>query len=319
MGLFAAGCGSAAPTLTAGDPASSASAGASTVASGGASAQPSTSAAPSPSAMPSASPVPHGAPAKTFSVATRQITFSRGSRSLPTTIWYPVGSGSALPAGRFPVILFSHGLHGLPAYYQQIESRLAAAGFVVAGPAYPFTNANTKDFNPADMTNQPADASAVITGVLKLDTKAGDRFAGHLDTQHIGAAGHSAGGFTTAGLLADKRDTRIKGAVVIAGAAMGTFSGPKTPVLFVHGDADPTVPYSMGHNAYASLKWPKAFLTEVGQGHGEYLGAGAKGFDQMMRTTLDFFRWTLYNDAAAHGRLKADAVKSGTTKWESSL
>lgn len=274
------------------------------------------------SGTPSASPAPPRAPAKTFTVATRQLSLSRGSRTLPATVWYPATStkaNSPIASGRFPVIVFSHGLHGLPAYYQQLTSRFAAAGFIVAAPAYPFTNANSTAFNAGDMRNQPADATAVVTAVLKLNTASGDRFAGHVDTARVGAAGHSAGGFTTAGMLAGTRDTRITGAVVIAGGPMGTFSGPRTPVLFVHGDKDPTVTYAVGHDAYARLSWPKAFLTLVGQGHGEYLGSSAKGFDQMMKTMLDFFRWTLYGDTVAKGRLKADATKSGVTKWEAKL
>jgi len=228
-------------------------------------------------------------------------------------------ANSPTAGGRFPVVVFSHGLRGLPAYYQQLTSRIAAAGFVVAAPAYPFTNANSTAFNAGDMVNQPADASAVVTAVLKLNTTSGDRFFGRIDTTHVGAAGHSAGGFTTAGLLAGKRDTRIKAGIIIAGGPMGAFSGPRTPVLFVHGDADPTVAYAVGHDAYAKLSWPSAFLTEVGQAHGEYLRPGAPGFDQMMKTMLDFFRWSLYSDATAKSRLRADAVTSGVTRWEAKL
>lgn len=317
--LTLAACGSQPPQWTA-EPSTAPSAG-DLLASGSPDPGASASGGPSASAKPSAPAAPQ-APAKTFTVATRQLSLARGSRSLPTTVWYPATStkaNSPIAAGRFPVVIFSHGLHGLPQYYQQITSRLAAAGFIVAAPAYPFTNGNSPAFNAGDMVNQPADASAVVTAVLKLNTTSGDRFAGHIDTAHVGAGGHSAGGFTTAGMLANNRDTRIKGAVVIAGGPMGAFSGPRTPVLFVHGDKDPTVGYAVGHDAYAKLSWPKAFLTEVGQGHGEYLGSGAKGFDQMMKTMLDFFRWTLYGDATAKGRLPADATKAGVTKWESKL
>jgi predicted dienelactone hydrolase len=318
-GLALTACGSQPPAHWSADPAATPSTGDIL-----ASAAPTASASPVPStsASPSASPAPPRAPSKTFAVATRQLSLARGSRTLPTTVWYPATStkaNSASAAGRFPVVVFSHGLHGLPAYYQQLTSRIAAAGFVVAAPAYPFTNANASPFDAGDMGNQPADASAVVSAVLKLGTTSGDRFFGHIDAAHVGAAGHSAGGFTTAGLLANKRDTRIKAAVVIAGGPMGAFTGARTPVLFVHGDKDPTVAYNIGHDAYARLSWPKAFLTEVGQGHGEYLGTGAKGFDQMMKTMLDFFRWALYGDATAKGRLKADASKSGVTRWEAKL
>jgi dienelactone hydrolase len=311
--LALAACGSDAPQRIA-DPsvAPSGSAAPSTV--------PGVSTSAGPLVKPSTS-VPR-APSKTFMVATRQLSLSRGSRALPTTVWYPATSTTAsspTATGRFPLVIFSHGLHGLPASYQQLTSRIAAAGFIVAAPAYPFTNANSPAFNAGDMSNQPADASAVVTAVLKLNSSSGDRFLGHIDTFHVGAAGHSAGGFTTAGMLANQRDTRIKAAVVIAGGSMGAFTGARTPVLFVHGDKDPTVGYAIGHDAYAKLTWPKAFLTELGQGHGEYLGPGAQGFDQMMRTMLDFFRWTLYGDATAEGRLSGDAARSGVTKWEAQL
>jgi predicted dienelactone hydrolase len=276
----------------------------------------------SPSSLAKPSTSAPRAPSKTFMVTTRQLLLSRGSRALPTTVWYPATSTTAnspTATGRFPVVIFSHGLHGLPTSYQQLTSRIAAAGFIVAAPAYPFTNANSPAFNAGDMGNQPADASAVVTAVLKLNSSTGDRFLGHIDTLHVGAAGHSAGGFTTAGMLANQRDTRIKAAVVIAGGPMGAFTGARTPVLFIHGDKDPTVGYATGHDAYAKLTWPKAFLTELGQGHGEYLGPGAQGFDQMMRTMLDFFRWTLYGDATAKGRLSGDAARSGVTRWEAQL
>ena len=318
-GLALTACGSEPPAQWSADPAATPSTGDIL-----ASAVPSVtaSAGMSASVSPSASPAPPRAPSTPFTVATRQLSLARGTRTLPTTVWYPATStkaNSATASGRFPVVVFSHGLHGLPAYYQQITSRIAAAGFIVAAPAYPFTNANAANFTAGDMVNQPADASAVVSAVLKLNSTSGDRFFGRIDPTRVGAAGHSAGGFTTAGLLAGKRDTRIKAAVVIAGGPMGAFTGARTPILFVHGDKDPTVAYNVGHDAYAGLSWPKAFLTEVGQGHGEYLGPGAQGFDQMMRTMLDFFRWALYGDATARGRLKADAVKSGVTRWEAKL
>jgi fermentation-respiration switch protein FrsA (DUF1100 family) len=92
-----------------------------------------------------------------------------------------------------------------------------------------------------------------------------------------------------------------------------------TPVLFVHGDADPTVSYRGGQSAYQAVPWPKAFLTVVGGDHGSYLAANGAGFDQMIRTTTDFLRWTLYGDAAALGRLSGDATSAGTSRWESRL
>src|SRR5262245_59986577 len=49
------------------------------------------------------------APEETFEVGVRHLDLNRGpGRPLPTTVWYPVGEG------RFPIVLFSHGIDGQP-------------------------------------------------------------------------------------------------------------------------------------------------------------------------------------------------------------
>ncbi|HLL68595.1 MAG TPA: hypothetical protein VK453_23195 [Micromonosporaceae bacterium] len=261
---------------------------------------------------------PGAAPARAYPVGVRQLALSRGAqRPLSTTVWYPAtgraGSGApnvvadaAPAAGRFPVVLFSHGLTGYPEAYEGFTSRLAAAGFVVAAPAYPFTKRGAPSFNPVDVLNQPADAWHVIGEVLKLDTRTGDPLAGHLDQDRVGAAGHSAGGYTTAGMLSARRGAPLAAAVIIAGGAVGGFGGPSTPALFIHGDRDPTVEYANGRAAYDALPWPKAFLTLANGGHWEFLAPGAVGFDATTRTATDFLRWSLYGDAAAKGRVARD-------------
>jgi dienelactone hydrolase len=243
------------------------------------------------------------APASTYPVGTRVVPLSRGqARPLPTTVWYPArfaGQDAPIAAGRFPLIIYSHGLHSLPAYHAEIISRWVAAGFVVAAPAYPRTREGTRRFSRADVRNQPADAWHVVRKVLALEV-----FAGHLDGGRIGAAGHSAGGYTTAGLFTAGHDRRLRGGIVIAGAGMaGAFAGPRAAMLFVHGTADPTVPIEAARAAYDRVQWPKAFLALRGQDHGAYLAPGQAGFAQVVTTTLDFLRWTLYDDQTARTRL----------------
>ena len=249
-------------------------------------------------------------------------------RPLPTTVWYPAtgaagaaGSartGAAVAEGRFPLVLFSHGLTGLPQYYATLTTRLAAAGFVVAAPAYPYTNHDATTKNFADVTNQPADATFVIDEVLRLGQTSGDPLAGHLDPEHVAAAGHSAGGFTTAGLLAARHGARLRAGIVIAGGSMGTVTTPAASMLFIHGDADPTVSYQTGRSAYDRLTWPKAFLTVVGGDHSAYLGSGRDGNTAVVATMTDFLRATLYGDVAARARLAADGT-SAATRFEQHL
>jgi dienelactone hydrolase len=269
-------------------------------------------------------------PAQPFAVGSRQLALSRGSdRPLPTTLWYPA-TGTAVPAGvkagaapavgRFPVVLLSHGLQSLPSDLAAFGVRWAAAGFVVAAPAFPHTHRGTGSFDVNDMVNQPADGSFVITQVLALDATAGDPLAGHLNSGEVAATGHSAGGYTTTGMLTDGRDGRLRAAIVLSGGQMGgAYTGSPAPVLFMHGDADPTVPYSSGRAAYNALSWPKAFQTLIGGDHNSYLFAGGRGFDQVAATTTDFLRRTLYGDTAAQGRLAADATAAGVSRWESAF
>jgi pimeloyl-ACP methyl ester carboxylesterase len=223
-------------------------------------------------------------------------------------------------AGVFPLVLFSHGLTSSPEAYRVIATRIAAAGFVVAAPAYPYTNASADPYNPADLINQPADASAVITAALGLADTPGDPLAGHLDASRVAAVGHSAGAYTTVGLLAGARDNRIRAAIVIAGGSLGgSFTGPAASVLFVHGDKDPVVSYPIGQATYELVPWPRAFLTVVNGDHGSYLYAPTSAASAVWSTMLDFLRWTLYGDDTAKARLPADAAVSGATEFESQL
>ncbi|WP_247684975.1 hypothetical protein [Micromonospora sp. C31] len=155
---------------------------------------------------------------------------------------------------------------------------------------------------------------------MRLDARAGDPLAGHLDVARIAAAGHSAGGFTTAGMFTSGRSGRLRAGIVIAGGGMaGGFAGPAAPLLFVHGTADRIVPATVGRAAYHRTTGPSSFLSLLGQGHGEYLTPGRPGFDQVIATTTDFLRWTLYGDETAGRRLPADARRAGVTAFESRL
>jgi dienelactone hydrolase len=239
------------------------------------------------------------APARTFTVKTRKLQLDRGKdRPLPTTVWFPDDG-----PGPFPVIVFSHGLTARPGDYAGILTRWARAGFVVAAPAYPHTSAGVADFDVIDLLNQPADASAVLTGVLALDGKAGDPLAGRLDGDHVAAAGHSGGGITTLGLLSGTRDERLDAAVVLAGRQVlpGAFTGTPIPVLFVHGKLDRTVRYADGLAAFRAVPWPKALLTLPTAGH---VVTSGKEFDLVADATTDFWRWSLYGDATAGKRLE---------------
>jgi fermentation-respiration switch protein FrsA (DUF1100 family) len=270
-------------------------------------------------------------PSSPLAVGVRTLSMSRNGRDLDVTIWYPASgkaggdpaTGAAPASGRYPIVVFSHGLNAKPTDYRALLSGWAAAGFVVAAPAFPHTSRGASQFNLLDVINQPADVSYVLTQVIALDS-GGDPLAGHLDTTRVAAAGHSAGGITTVGLFARYRDSRLVAGIVLAGNDLGVgtaFAGPAASLLFVHGNDDPLVPYSSGRSTYDKVPWAKAFLTVDGGDHTKpYLNEYTNAFTTVAATTTDFLRWSLYRDAKAKARLDADARVTGDgTLDESSL
>ncbi|HET9518903.1 MAG TPA: alpha/beta hydrolase [Actinoplanes sp.] len=274
------------------------------------------------------SPPQSAAPANAFPVGVRSVTFTRAGRQLPTTVWYPARDGvvgavarRAVPAavGRFPLVVFSHGLSGVPQRYAGLAQAWAAAGFVVAAPLYPHTSGRTKRFVRGDINNQPADAWHVIDRLRKLTMLPGDVLSGRLDADRVAAVGHSAGGFTTSGMFTPGHDARLVAGVIIAGwLAPGAFAGPPTNLLFLHGERDGVVPVAASRLAYDHVPaaWPKSFRILHGSWHSEYLKPGGPGFPTVCQITTDFLRWNLYGDDSAFRRLPPSNAVGGPVSAE---
>ena len=265
------------------------------------------------------------APAHRHAVGLRDFGFARGAdRPLPTRVWYPAtGSAdhavtaAATPApGPYPIVLFSHGLSSQPNDYAELLTAWARAGFVVAAPIYPHTSYGTADLNTYDIANQPADASAVLTQLLALNG-GGDPLSGHLDAGRVGAAGHSAGGITTAGLFSAARDARLKAGLLLAGTDFRSapFTGAPAALLMVHGTRDDTVAYAAGRTVFAAVPWSRALLTVTGGGH--EIAAG--DIAAVTATTTEFLRWSLYGDPHARRRLPVRAALGGVATLDDQL
>ena len=263
---------------------------------------------------PAAPAAPGRAGPKRAAPGSSETVSDRGSAFVTNTSKTSVtdcGSGGvelvedAVPAvGRFPLVLFSHGLRGSPERYSAAVASWAAAGFVVAAPFYPHTNVEAARFDRADIVNQPRDAAYVIKRVRRLDRVASDPLAGHIDVDRVAAVGHSAGGYTTTGLFVAKHPTWLRAGVVIAGwLAPGAFAGPPATMLFLQGDRDTVVPLAQGRHAYDAVPWRKSYVLLPDSWHADYMVPGGKAYPLMDATVTDFLRWTLADDQAARLRL----------------
>ncbi len=183
------------------------------------------------------------------------------SRKLPTLVITPTAPGK-----KFPLFVFGHGLGGTPKQYETLLTAIAARGYVVAAPTFPLSNgASPGGPNLFDEPNQPGDMSYVLTQMLKDPA---------VDPDVVIAGGHSLGAITTIDLVANSCcfDKRVDAAIMVAGTANvfttgKLFTGTPVPSLYIHGDKDPTVAYSLGYSTWKTAQAPKWFLTITGGDH----------------------------------------------------
>jgi len=98
--------------------------------------------------------------------------------------------------GRFPLILVSHGSGGSIEGMSWIATRLAAAGFIVAGPNHPqTTRGNSTPIATTKIWQRPADLSALLTA-LEIDPN----WLSSIGAGRIGALGFSLGGHSVLAL-----------------------------------------------------------------------------------------------------------------------
>ena len=191
----------------------------------------------------------------------------RAPRRLDTVVRYPeIGSP-------YPLVVFGHGFALTPDTYAALLSFWAAAGYVVAAPAFPLGNANAPG-GPSenDLVNQPRDMSFVITQLLADDARASGVLHGKFDPARIAVAGHSDGAVTALAVAYDRRfrDPRVGAAVILSGATlggMGAFPRRGPPLLAAQGTADPINPPSATADYFAQARRPKFLLWLRGASH----------------------------------------------------
>ena len=213
----------------------------------------------------------------------------RGGRTEPRTLLtylrYPALGASnrvdipnataASAGGPYPLIVFGHGFAVTPALYARLLQSWARAGFVVAAPVFPLSNAEAPGGpDEADLINQPADMSFVISSLLSLNRPGAGPLAGLITPAQIGVAGHSDGAETALAVAYSRRfrDPRVDAAVILAGAEMSgiggySFRDAGPPLLAAQGTADTFNEPKYTDAFFDRAERPKFLLRLLGAGH----------------------------------------------------
>jgi dienelactone hydrolase len=235
-------------------------------------------------------------------------------RVLLTDLYLPTGPGP------FPLIVHAHGLSGGPEKFTQLLSAWADAGFVVAAPRFPRTSDWIESSaGVADYANQPADVSFVLDQLLD-DAD----LAAMIDSAHVGISGLSLGGGTVYGLVYNEccRDERFDAAIVMSSLRFpfgGDYATNEIPVMILHGDADPALPYDDAVTSYDDSAEPKWFVHLIEGGHAEpYENTPSPHDDVVIDVTVEFWRGTIGGDEPALDHIAFDGNVKGVAEVLSS-
>ena len=176
--------------------------------------------------------------------------------------------------GTFPVVLFSHGFTGIRLQSSFLTAHLASWGMVVAAPDHP--SRDLYNVLGGTASGDRADSVDDLLQTLDLVAAQGDEassvLGGHVDTEHVVAIGHSAGGGTVLGAAADER---IDGYVSLAsGVLLGADPSaapadlPDKPSFFMGGAVDAVVPVAEATEpSFQAVPAPSLLWVLDGVGH----------------------------------------------------
>lgn len=236
-------------------------------------------------------------------------------RTLRTDLYVPKRPG------RFPLIIFAHGLGGSPRHFTALLGAWADHGYVVAAPQFPVTSDSLGWQNgQVDYRSQPGDVSFLIDELLRLSAARNGVLSDRIDGEHIGLSGVSMGGFTTFGAIFNTccHEPRIKAAIVMSGQLVdfpGSYEFTSVPVLIAYGSRDILVKPESGKAAYAQASPPKYLLEFTDGGHTEAFDNQKGPHDDIATAaTKDFWDLYLKAEAPAKDRLIADSIRPGRSK-----
>jgi len=232
---------------------------------------------------------PYGVGVKTMTfVDTSRPTAANGTytgapeRTLVTNIWYPTDPSliSQIPDAplaegpqAFPLLLRAHGFSGYRTDSQYLVQHFASHGYIVVSPDFPLSFLGAPGGPTlADIGEQALDLGFLIDTFEDANADPLSFFFGRVDTDTIGAIGHSLGGATVtlATFHTDVRDPRIDATVALSPLGCfildGFFDDVATPFMIEGGTVDMITPYASNHVAPYNFANAEKYLVEMDGG-----------------------------------------------------
>lgn len=194
--------------------------------------------------------------------------------------------------GVYPLLLFSHGSGGLRMQNTFWCEHMASHGYIVMAPdhtgncAMTFIDGKMILMDTSDVdekrsaADRPKDLSFLIDAMDRMNKGGDSRFMGRVDLAHIGAAGHSFGGFTCTWI--SNQEPRVGAVALMAGAAEER-TNFNLPVLLLIAAEDRTLKadeLSCLRRYYEESKGPHYSV--------EFKNAGHYSFTEMYQLKPDF-------------------------------
>jgi len=246
---------------------------------------------------------------------------STAGRVIPTEIRYPTTSGSpglaetagahpAIRHGPYPLIVFAEGYAVTPATYAKLLDRWVRAGFVVAAPRFPDTDAAAVAAQhnvdtEGDDVNQPAD-TGFVTRTIEAEASEPASACGVLHRllipNEVALAGQSDGAETVAGLAYDahyaEAGLHFTAVVALSGQAFGaeSSSGPDPylagpPLLVTQSATDTCNPPQLSTQLYSLVHQSAKWFLELRSAYHlpPYSGSDPTAFSAVASVTTRFF------------------------------
>ena len=179
--------------------------------------------------------------------------------------------------GDHPIITWGNGTGASPSDYDDLLRHLASWGFVVIASENPNTGTGKEMLEGVDF-------------LIDQNSTPGSTFYRMLNTDRIGATGHSQGAMGTVAVAADPKVTC---SAPLAGA--GYTGDVKGPLLLITGAQDITVPPATLSGSYEYSRVPTIFAIANGMNHLSFSmnGGNSRGY------LTAWFMFHLKNDANA--------------------